>query len=119
VLVTTHNMREAQQCDRLLVMSNGQLKAQGSKANIIGSITAVAVLTNDWAQAFAALSTAGAPVMLAGEHAGGSPNDRGTQAGARTRGGRAPRPARAPPPRQAASFKRRLGRGSAGAARTV
>jgi ABC-2 type transport system ATP-binding protein/ribosome-dependent ATPase len=65
-LVTTHYMQEAQQCDRLLLMSNGQLVAQGSEADIIGSTTAVAVRTGDWAQAFAALNAAGAPVMLAG-----------------------------------------------------
>jgi ABC-2 type transport system ATP-binding protein len=65
-LVTTHYMQEAQQCDRLLLMSNGQLVAQGSEADIIGSTTAVAVHTGDWAQAFAALNAVGAPVMLAG-----------------------------------------------------
>jgi ABC-2 type transport system ATP-binding protein len=66
VLVTTHYMQEAQQCDRLLLMSGGRLVAQGSEADIIGSTTAVAVRTDDWAQAFAALNAAGAPVMLAG-----------------------------------------------------
>ena len=66
--MTTHYMQEAQQCDRLLLMSNGQLVAQGSEADIIGSTTAVAVAvrTGDWAQAFAALNAAGAPVMLEG-----------------------------------------------------
>jgi ABC-2 type transport system ATP-binding protein len=66
VLVTTHYMQEAQQCDRLLLMSNGQLVAQGSEADIVGSTTAVAVHTTDWAQAFEALHAAGAPVMLEG-----------------------------------------------------
>jgi len=66
VLVTTHYMQEAQQCDRLLLMSNGQLVAQGSEADIVGSTTAVAVYATDWAQAFAALNAAGAPVMLEG-----------------------------------------------------
>jgi len=66
ILVTTHYMQEAQQCDRLLLMSNGQLVAQGSEADIIGSTTAVAVHAGDWAQAFAALNAAGAPVMLEG-----------------------------------------------------
>jgi ABC-2 type transport system ATP-binding protein len=66
VLVTTHNMQEAQQCDRLLLMSGGRLVAEGSEADIIGSTTAVAVRTGDWAQAFAALNAAGTPVMLAG-----------------------------------------------------
>ena len=66
VLVTTHYMQEAQQCDRLLLMSDGRLVAEGSEAEIIGSTTAVAVRTGDWARAFAALAAAGAPVMLAG-----------------------------------------------------
>lgn len=66
VLVSTHNMAEAEQCDRLLLMSNARLVAQGSEADIIGSTTAVAVRTSAWARAFAALSAAGQPVMLAG-----------------------------------------------------
>ena len=66
VLVTTHNMQEAEQCDRLLLMSQARLVAQGSEADIIGSTTAVAVSTNDWARAFAVLNEAGQPVMLAG-----------------------------------------------------
>jgi ABC-2 type transport system ATP-binding protein len=66
VLVTTHYMQEAQQCDRLLLMADGRLVAQGSEADIVGSTTAVAVRADDWAQAFAALNAAGAPVMLAG-----------------------------------------------------
>jgi ABC-2 type transport system ATP-binding protein len=66
VLVTTHYMQEAQQCDRLLLMSDGALVGEGSEADIIGSTTAVAVRTADWARAFAALAAAGAPVMLAG-----------------------------------------------------
>jgi ABC-2 type transport system ATP-binding protein len=66
VLVTTHYMQEAQQCDRLLLMADGRLVAQGSEADIVGSTTAVAVRTDDWAQAFAALNTEGVPVMLAG-----------------------------------------------------
>ena len=66
VLVTTHNMREAEQCDRLLLMSQARLVAQGSQADVIGSTTAVAVRTDDWAQAFSVLNAADQPVMLAG-----------------------------------------------------
>ena len=66
VLVTTHNMAEAEQCDRLLLMSQARLVAQGSEADIIGDTTAVAVRTSDWARAFAVLNEAGQPVMLAG-----------------------------------------------------
>jgi ABC-2 type transport system ATP-binding protein/ribosome-dependent ATPase len=66
VLVTTHYMQEAEQCDRLLLMSRAQLVAQGSERDIVGSTTAVAVRTDDWAGAFAALNAAGEPVMLSG-----------------------------------------------------
>jgi ABC-2 type transport system ATP-binding protein len=66
VLVTTHNMREAEQCDQLLLMSESRLVAQGSEADIIGSTTAVAVHSGEWARAFAVLNKAGQPVMLAG-----------------------------------------------------
>ena len=66
VLVTTHYMQEAAQCDRLLLMSRARLVAQGSEADIVGETTAAAVRTDDWAAAFAALNAAGEPVMLAG-----------------------------------------------------
>ncbi len=66
VLVTTHAMQEAEQCDRLLLMSRARLVAQGSEADIIGATTAVAVRTDDWARAFAVLNEAGQPAMLAG-----------------------------------------------------
>ena len=66
VLVTTHYMQEAQQCDRLLLLANGQLVAQGSEADVIGDTSAIAVHTDDWASAFAALNAAGQPVILDG-----------------------------------------------------
>jgi ABC-2 type transport system ATP-binding protein/ribosome-dependent ATPase len=66
VLVTTHYMQEAEQCDRLLLMSDGRLVGQGSRTDIVGTTTATAVRTADWARAFAALDAAGEPVMLAG-----------------------------------------------------
>ncbi len=66
VLVTTHNMQEAQQCDRLLLMSRARVVAQGSEADVIGSTTAVEVRTDDWVRTFATLDDAGQPVMLAG-----------------------------------------------------
>ena len=66
VLVTTHYMQEAEQCDRLLLMSNGALVAEGSEHDIIGDTTAIAVHTDDWARTFAALNAAGQPVVLDG-----------------------------------------------------
>ena len=66
VLVTTHYMQEARQCDRLLLMVDGRLVAQGTEADIVGSMTAIEVHADDWARAFATLGAAGVPVMLAG-----------------------------------------------------
>lgn len=66
VLVTTHYMSEAQQCDRLVLMSRGRVVATGSEAEITASTTAVAVDAASWQAAFTVLDGAGLPVMLAG-----------------------------------------------------
>jgi ABC-2 type transport system ATP-binding protein/ribosome-dependent ATPase len=66
VLVTTHYMQEAEQCDRLLLMSDGRLVGEGDEAAIVGGTTAVAVRTDDWARAFDVLDSAGQLVMLSG-----------------------------------------------------
>ena len=68
VLVTTHNMQEAEQCDRLLLMSQARLVAEGSEDDVIGGTTAIEVRTDDWAAAFAALNSGGEPVTLDGRH---------------------------------------------------
>jgi len=64
--VTTHYMQEAQQCDRLLLMSDGRLVAEGSEADVVGGTTALAIRTDDWAAAFDALDAAGELVLLSG-----------------------------------------------------
>ncbi len=66
VLVTTHNMQEAQQCDRLLLMSGGRVVARGSEEEVVAGTTAVLVHVDDWAAAFDVLSLARLPVTLAG-----------------------------------------------------
>jgi ABC-2 type transport system ATP-binding protein len=66
VLVTTHYMQEAQQCDRLILMSDARLVGSGSEQDVIGDTTAVEVVCDDWAGAFAALEEASQPVTLAG-----------------------------------------------------
>jgi ABC-2 type transport system ATP-binding protein/ribosome-dependent ATPase len=66
VLVTTHYMQEAQQCDRLVIMALGRVVATGTVADIVGDAKAVEVRTDDWAGAFTALDDAGLPVTLAG-----------------------------------------------------
>jgi ABC-2 type transport system ATP-binding protein/ribosome-dependent ATPase len=66
VLVTTHYLQEARQCDRLLLMSEGAVVARGTESDIVDGTTAVAVRGADWAAVFQALSGTGMPVTLAG-----------------------------------------------------
>jgi ABC-2 type transport system ATP-binding protein/ribosome-dependent ATPase len=66
VLVTTHYMQEAQQCDRLALMSRGRLVAAGIEAEVVGDTTAVEIRTGQWAEAFRVLVDAGQAVALAG-----------------------------------------------------
>jgi ABC-2 type transport system ATP-binding protein/ribosome-dependent ATPase len=66
VLVTTHYMQEADQCDRLVIMVAGRVEAAGTVHEIIGDRTAVQVDTEAWEHAFRALTDAQLPVMLAG-----------------------------------------------------
>ena len=98
VLVTTHYMEEAQECDRLLLLADGRLVAEGSEADIVGTTTAVAVHTDDWASAFAALNRAGIPVILAGRAIRVADTDR-TSCGP-------PSPPRASPPRSSRYARR-------------
>ncbi|MFH1103403.1 MAG: ABC transporter ATP-binding protein [Actinomycetota bacterium] len=66
VLVTTHHLEEAEECDRLVMMAEGRVAAEGSIGDIIGSLQAVEVDTVDWRRALVALEDAGVPVALAG-----------------------------------------------------
>jgi ABC-2 type transport system ATP-binding protein/ribosome-dependent ATPase len=66
VLVTTHYMQEADQCDRLVIMVAGHVAATGTVGEIVGGLTAVRVDTAAWEQAFGALAGAGLTVLLAG-----------------------------------------------------
>ena len=68
VLVTTHYMQEAQQCDRLLLMSQGRAVAEGGEADIVGDTRTIAVHSERWQVAFSALDAAGIMTMLAGTH---------------------------------------------------
>jgi ABC-2 type transport system ATP-binding protein/ribosome-dependent ATPase len=68
VLVTTHTMDEAEQCDRLVVMSAGRVVADDTMASIIGGATSVEVSVAEWEPAFAALTAAGLPAALVGRH---------------------------------------------------
>jgi ABC-2 type transport system ATP-binding protein/ribosome-dependent ATPase len=66
VLVTTHYMDEAEQCDRLVLMATGCVAAEGTLAAIIADRTVVQVSAASWSDAFAALCDAGHDVTLAG-----------------------------------------------------
>ena len=66
VLVTTHDMEEAEQCDRLVVMVDGSVAAQGTAAEIIGGRTVTEVRTERWERAFSLLERDGFPVQLHG-----------------------------------------------------
>ena len=66
VLVTTHYMDEAGECDRLVIMAAGRAVARGTAAEITGDARVSVVDSAAWAAAFGALEAAGLPVALAG-----------------------------------------------------
>jgi ABC-2 type transport system ATP-binding protein/ribosome-dependent ATPase len=66
VLVTTHYMDEAGECDRLMVMAQGRVVAEGTAAQIVGDARVTVVESPSWAPAFGALEAAGLPVALVG-----------------------------------------------------
>jgi ABC-2 type transport system ATP-binding protein len=63
VLVTTHNMEEAEQCDRLVVMAAGRAVARGTAEEIIGGRTVAQVRCDDPARAFGLLDASNVPVQ--------------------------------------------------------
>ena len=65
-LVSTHNLEDAGQCDRLVIMAAGRVVAQGTVDSIVGQARAIAVHGDDWAAAFDALQQAGIPAALVG-----------------------------------------------------
>jgi ABC-2 type transport system ATP-binding protein len=66
VLVTTHSMSEAEQCDRLVVLVDGRVAATGSVAEIVAGRQAVEVSSDRWQAAFEALDAGGLPVAIVG-----------------------------------------------------
>jgi len=68
VLVTTHHLSEAEQCDRLVVLASGRVVAAGTLDEVVGDATAVEVRTPTWEAAFATLDLAGLPVSLVGRN---------------------------------------------------
>ncbi len=66
VLVTTHHMEEAGECDRLVVMAAARVVAQGTLASMLAGRHAVSVAAARWEQAFTAFERAGMQVALVG-----------------------------------------------------
>jgi ABC-type multidrug transport system ATPase subunit len=66
VLVTTHHLEEAGECDRLVLMAAGRVVAEGTLAEIVGDGRAVAVHAARWNEAFTVLGAAGIPSALVG-----------------------------------------------------
>ena len=66
VLMTTHHMDEAEECDRLVVMADGSVVAEGTVSEIVGKVRVVVVETEQWAEAFDRLDRAGIRAALVG-----------------------------------------------------
>lgn len=66
VLVTTHYMSEAEQCDRLVVLAGGRVVAEGTLEDILGGVTVVRVRADRWEEAFRSLRAAGLALGLVG-----------------------------------------------------
>jgi ABC-2 type transport system ATP-binding protein/ribosome-dependent ATPase len=68
VLVSTHYMDEAEQADRLVVMSNGRVVAEGSVTAVINGRQTVEVASDEWSSALNALDHDGRRLALAGRN---------------------------------------------------
>ena len=66
VLVTTHYMDEAVQCDRLVLMADGKVAASGRIDDILADRFVIEVDADSWASAFDVLGHVGFDLMLAG-----------------------------------------------------
>ena len=65
VLVTTHYLSEAEQCDELVVMADGKVVARGTVADVVGNSHAVEVATSDTGPVLTALTRVGLSATLA------------------------------------------------------
>jgi ABC-type multidrug transport system ATPase subunit len=66
VLVTTHHMDEAEECDRLVVMAEGSIVAEGTIADIVGDARVAVIETEQWGRAFDAVEARGWSAALVG-----------------------------------------------------
>lgn len=65
-LVTTHHMEEAEECDRLVIMTDGRVVAEGTVAEIVGDTTVTVVQSDEWERAFHAIEALGLSAALVG-----------------------------------------------------
>ena len=65
-LVSTHHMDEAEECDRLVVMADGRVVAEGTMAEIVGDARVAVIETEQWERAFGAIEHAGMSAALVG-----------------------------------------------------
>lgn len=66
VLVTTHHMDEAEQCDRLVMLASGREVASGTVSDIVGDVTTLEIETSDPGGSMTRLEAAGLAVLPAG-----------------------------------------------------
>lgn len=66
VLVTTHHMSEAEQCDRVVVLSSGRVAVAGAMDTLLGHQQTVVVTADDWPAAFSRLDAAFPACALSG-----------------------------------------------------
>jgi ABC-2 type transport system ATP-binding protein len=66
-IVTTHNMEEAEECSRLVVLASGRVVAAGTVAGIVGQARTTVVRAADWAAALRQLEAARVRAVLSGE----------------------------------------------------
>jgi ABC-2 type transport system ATP-binding protein len=65
-LVSTHYMEEAGECDRLIIMAEGEVVAAGTAEQIVGNAQVTVVEAENWPAAFSELDRAGLQVALTG-----------------------------------------------------
>jgi len=66
-IVTTHNMEEAEECSRLVVLASGRVVAAGTAAEIVGPARTAVVHAADWAAALRRLEAARIHAVLSGQ----------------------------------------------------
>jgi ABC-2 type transport system ATP-binding protein len=67
VIVTTHHMEEAEECDRLILMAAGRIVEEGTHEKLVGTGHTVVVRSASWPEAFDVVDAAGRTVALVGE----------------------------------------------------